>query len=304
MEKRKLETILQYIDRHIEKKICLQELAYLIGYSPFYFSKLFTEAMGISVTEYIRIRKLQYALVYLAKGEKVIDVSFRLAFDSHEGFTRSFTQVFGMNPKKAKQYLIAYQVPNYNIPKVDNGGTKMEEKKTSLECNLLQMVLEVLKTSLDEAEEGFCNKIEILLFQDGRIIISDDGRGIPLSGDEKKNKEILNSIFSGYPISNFQEVKMNEVADKGLKIVNSLCESLHICVRREGYEFLQDFVRGIAQHKITVSKTDQYSGTMLILKPDSMIFGEKRLSEDIIKKWIETEKKNRKRFPEISIMQK
>lgn len=304
MEKDKLETILQYIDRYIEKKISLQELADLIGYSPFYFSKLFTEAMGLSVTGYIRIRKLQYALVYLAEGEKVVDVSFRLAFDSHEGFTRSFTQVFGMNPSKAKKYLVSYKVPNYNIPKVDNGGTKMEERKSSLECNLSQMVFEVLGTSLDEAEEGFCNKIEMVLFQDGRIIISDDGRGIPLSGDEKKDQEILNRIFSGYPILNFQEVKINEVEDKGLKVVNSLCENLHICVRRNGYEFLQDFIRGIAQHKTIVSKTDQHSGTMLILKPDQTIFGEKRLSEDIIKKWIETEKKNRKRFPEISVMQK
>ncbi len=77
-----LRTILAYIDTHIHEKISLTELADVAGYSPFYFSKLFSEAMGMSVTWYIRIRKLQYALVSLMEGKKVLDVSLLYAFDS------------------------------------------------------------------------------------------------------------------------------------------------------------------------------------------------------------------------------
>ena len=61
MEKDCLKEILAYIDDHIREKITLGELARLAGYSPFYFSRLFSESMGMPVTGYIRIRKLQYA---------------------------------------------------------------------------------------------------------------------------------------------------------------------------------------------------------------------------------------------------
>lgn len=70
-----LKEILAYIDEHIYEKISLLELAEMAGYSPFYFSKLFSEIMGMPITGYIRIRKLQYALGSLLEGRKVLDVS-------------------------------------------------------------------------------------------------------------------------------------------------------------------------------------------------------------------------------------
>lgn len=51
--------VLTYIDDHIHEKISLGELAELAGYSPFYFSKIFSVTMGMPVTGYIRVRKLQ-----------------------------------------------------------------------------------------------------------------------------------------------------------------------------------------------------------------------------------------------------
>lgn len=58
-----LKEILAYIDEHIYEKISLLELAEMAGYSPFYFSKLFSEIMGMPITGYIRIRKLHMRLV-------------------------------------------------------------------------------------------------------------------------------------------------------------------------------------------------------------------------------------------------
>ena len=63
-----LKRILSYIDEHIYEKISLVDLAEVAGYSPFYFSKLFAEAMGLPITGYILIRKLQYALCSLLEG--------------------------------------------------------------------------------------------------------------------------------------------------------------------------------------------------------------------------------------------
>ena len=92
MNSEMLRRLLTYIDDHICEKISLVEMAELAGYSPFYFSKLFAEIMGMPITGYIRIRKLQYALASLLEGRKVLEVSLMYSFDSHEGFTRSFKE--------------------------------------------------------------------------------------------------------------------------------------------------------------------------------------------------------------------
>jgi len=67
-----LEKVLAYIDAHIYEKINLSDLSEIAAYSPFYFSKLFSEAMGMPVTGYIRIRKLQHALVSLLEGLNIV----------------------------------------------------------------------------------------------------------------------------------------------------------------------------------------------------------------------------------------
>lgn len=101
--------VLEYIEDHITEKISLKELADLAGYSPYYFSKLFTDIYGMPVTGYIRIRKLQYSVGSLLSSMKVIDVALLYSFESHEGFTRSFVRLFGSSPSVIKQHLKQYR---------------------------------------------------------------------------------------------------------------------------------------------------------------------------------------------------
>lgn len=104
MDRNIYDHVLSYIDAHIQEKITLTDLAALAGYSPFYFSRLFSDMIGIPVTNYIRIRKLQHAMVSLLEGKKVLEVSLMYGFDSHEGFTRSFTQLFGSTPRTIRKH--------------------------------------------------------------------------------------------------------------------------------------------------------------------------------------------------------
>ena len=281
-----LKEILAYIDEHIYEKISLVELAEKAGYSPFYFSKLFSEIMGMPITGYIRIRKLQYALGSLLEGKKVLDVSLMYAFDSHEGFTRSFTQLFGSTPSKVKKYLTSYEVPGYCIPNIEGRRIHMGLDKESLIDNMHQIVYEVLRTSFEEVNAGFCTEISITLLEDGRVKIADNGRGIPLSQNAKVNQQVLDKILSGHPISSLEYAQMGDFSQCGMQVVNSLCESLQINVYRDGYCYIQDYVRGIAQHDVTCCEMEHPSGTEIILKPDSLIFGDAKFSVDMIKEWV------------------
>ncbi len=116
MDRNIFDHVLSYIEAHIQEKITLPDLAAFAGYSPFYFSRLFSDMIGIPVTNYIQIRKLQHAMVSLLEGKKVLEVSLMYGFDSHEGFTRSFTQLFGSTPRTIRKRPVTYQVPAYVIP--------------------------------------------------------------------------------------------------------------------------------------------------------------------------------------------
>ena len=281
-----LKKILLYIDEHIYEKISLLELAGVAGYSPFYFSKLFAETMGMPITGYIRIRKLQYALCSLLEGKKVLEVSAMYAFDSHEGFTRSFTRLFGSTPSTVRKYLASYSVPEWIVPDTESRRMSMGLDRNTLFDNMHQIVFEVLRTSLEEVEAGYCTKINITLFQDGRIKIADNGRGIPLSKDPHMNKAVLDKILAGHPISNLEYAGIGDFSQCSLQTVNSLCESLQVNVYRNGMWFQQDYVRGIAQHDVICKELEHESGTKMILKPDVQIFGETAFSVDVIKDWI------------------
>lgn len=286
MNSKMLRNILAYIDEHIYEKISLNVLAELVGYSPFYFSKLFSDAMGMPVTGYIRIRKLQYAIVSLLEGYKVLDVAILYAFDSHEGFTRAFTQLFGSTPSTVRRYLTSYQVPMYVVPETINRRSNMEAI-SSMQYNMHQLVFEFLEQSMEEAKAGFCTDIEITLLPEHRIKINDNGRGLPLSEDLHASKAVLDKILSGSPITNAEYSQMGDLIQAGLQTVNSLCESLQIVVRRNGKAFQQDYIRGIAQHELYINSLEGSSGTEIILKPDISIFGKEEFSLEILNEWAE-----------------
>ena len=281
-----LRKILSYIDEHIYEKISLLELAEVAGYTPFYFSKLFAETMRMPITGYIRIRKLQFALCSLLEGKKVLDVSLMYAFDSHEGFTRSFTQVYGTTPSKVRKDLVSYSVPEWKVPDEERRKMPMKLDQATLFENMHQLVFEVLRTSLEEVKEGYCTEINIVLQQDGSIKISDNGRGIPLSKDTHVNQAALDKILAGHPISNMEYAAMGDFSQCGLQAVNSLCERLQVNGYRNGKCFRQDYVRGIAQHDVICKELEHASGTEMTLKPDRLIFGETVFSTEVIREWL------------------
>lgn len=90
-----------YIEDHLLCRITASDLAKAAGYSQYHAARLFRSRVGLSPFEYIRRERMLRSAAALRKDKvKVLDVAFDYVFDSHEGFTRAFTQVFGINPKK------------------------------------------------------------------------------------------------------------------------------------------------------------------------------------------------------------
>lgn len=94
-----VQRVQNYIEENINEPITLHRLSQAAGYSPWYTSCIFKQLTGKTPLEYIRVLRLSRAAVKLWDDDKrIIDVALDFAFDSHEGFTRAFSDNFGITP--------------------------------------------------------------------------------------------------------------------------------------------------------------------------------------------------------------
>lgn len=91
---------INYMEEHIREEIDMKEVGKVAGCSAYHFQRMFTYMAEISLSEYIRRRKMSLAAVDLLAGEKVIDVSVAYGYDSPTAFNRAFKTVHGIAPSR------------------------------------------------------------------------------------------------------------------------------------------------------------------------------------------------------------
>ncbi len=95
---------IQYIEKHLADEITLEEIANHVCISSFYLQKGFSFACGITISEYIRNRRMALAGNDLLAGDaKVIDIALKYGYDSPDSFTKAFTRFHGVTPAKVRK---------------------------------------------------------------------------------------------------------------------------------------------------------------------------------------------------------
>lgn len=90
-----------YIYSHIKERITIAELAQYTGLSESYLSRLFKQNLGVSISDYIREKKIEKATHLLKYSDKsIIDISTYLSFSSQSHFIQTFEKFTGLTPKK------------------------------------------------------------------------------------------------------------------------------------------------------------------------------------------------------------
>ena len=94
---------IKYIEGHLTEELTLEKIAAEINLSPFYYQKGFSILCGITVSEYIRNRRLSLAGRDLQiDGVKVIDVAMKYGYDSPDSFSKAFYRFHGITPAQVK----------------------------------------------------------------------------------------------------------------------------------------------------------------------------------------------------------
>ena len=95
-----LETIADYIEEHLEQKLSLNELANLLNLSPYHFTRLFQQSVGIAPYQYVVKCRIRRAKNLLRQTDLAIaQIAKRTGFSSHSCFTKAFRKSTAVSPK-------------------------------------------------------------------------------------------------------------------------------------------------------------------------------------------------------------
>ncbi|WP_152655698.1 AraC family transcriptional regulator [Oceanobacillus sp. CFH 90083] len=119
---------LQYIEENLDVEMDEKEIEKITGTSIYHFRRMFSFLTGMTLTAYIRHRKLSNAMFDLLRDDvNVTDTAFKYGYNSVDGFSRAFREWTGFNPsevkKQQKQRLKAF--PKLTFQLTVQGGAEM-----------------------------------------------------------------------------------------------------------------------------------------------------------------------------------
>lgn len=98
--------VLKYIENNYRRKLSLTELAKQSFYNPTYFSKVFKECYGKSVTEYINDRRIESAISYIENTDATIEsIYYQVGFNDKKQFFKLFKSSTGITPEAYRNWI-------------------------------------------------------------------------------------------------------------------------------------------------------------------------------------------------------
>ena len=155
---------------------------------------------------------------------------------------------------------------------------------------LHHIIYEVVDNSVDEAMAGYCTKVWITIDTEGSVVVSDDGRGIPvdLHPTTKKSalETVMTTLHAGAKFGGGAYKVSGGLHGVGASVVNGLSSHMRVDVRRNGTIYTQEFEKGIPTTALVDEKAPEGnhegSGTTMSFTPDPLIFPSIEYDFDII----------------------
>lgn len=123
----KMNGALNYIEENLTADIDFKEMARLACCSEYHFRRMFSFLAGITLSEYVRRRRLTLAAFELINSNvRIIDLAVKYGYNSPDSFARAFQELHGLTPSEAKsegQSLKAYPRMTFHLS--IQGGSEM-----------------------------------------------------------------------------------------------------------------------------------------------------------------------------------
>ena len=137
---------------------------------------------------------------------------------------------------------------------------------------------EVIDNSVDEALAGHATQIDVVVYKDGSVAVTDDGRGMPVDPHPEFKvsgvEVILTTLHAGGKFSEKNYQFSGGLHGVGVSVVNALSESFEVEVKREGQVHRMAFADGYKVRELEVvdSCPKRATGTKVRFRPNPKFF--------------------------------
>jgi len=157
---------------------------------------------------------------------------------------------------------------------------------TTDQRGLHHLIFEIVDNSIDEAMAGFCDRVQITINPDKSVIVSDNGRGIPVDTHTSTGLSALETVMTILHAGGKFGGQVYKVSGGlhgvGASVVNALSEWTKVEVRRDGKVYRQEYQQGNTVTPVTVVGKSKDTGTTVSFRPDDEIFQTVEFDFDVI----------------------
>ncbi len=151
---------------------------------------------------------------------------------------------------------------------------------------LHHLVYEVVDNSVDEAMAGHCDRVSVVINEDGSVRVSDNGRGIPVDRHPTEKvsaaEVVLTKLHAGGKFENSAYKVSGGLHGVGVSCVNALSSRLVAEIRRDGYVHTIEFDRGVPKARLKKGQRAKITGTTITFMPDEEIFETTEFAFDVL----------------------
>jgi len=151
---------------------------------------------------------------------------------------------------------------------------------------LHHLVKEALDNGVDEALEGYCNNINVIINSDNSITVADNGRGIPVDIHPEENKPAVEVVMTMLHAGGKFDKRTYKVSGGlhgvGISVTNALSEWLEVEIKRENKIYKQRYEKGKTVSQLEIIGETNETGTKVTFLPDKTIFTTLEFDYDIL----------------------
>ena len=104
-----IESVIEYIEEHLDGKLELETVANAVHYSKFHLHRMFTDTVGMTIHDYVGRRQLTEAAKLLVFSDKpIIEIAFICGYESQQAFTAAFKSMYKIPPAEYREQKTFY----------------------------------------------------------------------------------------------------------------------------------------------------------------------------------------------------